>query len=209
MAQTSLHHCAHTYNTGHAHACMHAGYSRRNIHCFAGNRTLRVGTLWPKAWEGPSREKRKIPAVNPFFFYLFLDFSWLVWRDQCADPARSPTALQPHAFLSVPRPRSRRSARPARPRFLPLYRTRWAQMMGRVELRSKCWRKSLWCGTNIAKFPASPKRTNGAKTHSHAHAHTHTFTHTHTSTHIHTQHAKRGGGGNEEEAFSRRRGRRM
>jgi hypothetical protein len=51
-------------------------------------------------------EKRGTSSYKPPLFFLFSDFSWWQWRgDECADPARSPTALQPHAFLTVPRPR--------------------------------------------------------------------------------------------------------
>jgi hypothetical protein len=52
-------------------------------------------------------EKRGTSSYRPPpFFFLFSDFSWWEWRgDECADPVRSPTALQFHAFLTVPRPR--------------------------------------------------------------------------------------------------------
>jgi hypothetical protein len=50
-------------------------------------------------------EKRGTSSYKPPLFFLFSDFSWWQWRgDECADPARSPTALQPHALLTVPRP---------------------------------------------------------------------------------------------------------
>ncbi len=53
------------------------------------------------------RGKNEEPAViTPPLFFSLSDFSWWQWRgDECADPTRSPTALQPHAFLTVPRPR--------------------------------------------------------------------------------------------------------
>jgi len=51
-------------------------------------------------------EKRGTSSYKPPPFFFLFDFSWWQWRgDACADPARSPTALQPHAFLTVPRPR--------------------------------------------------------------------------------------------------------
>ncbi len=50
--------------------------------------------------------QRGTSSYKPPFLLFFSDFSWWQWRgDECADPARSPTALQTHAFLTVPRPR--------------------------------------------------------------------------------------------------------
>jgi hypothetical protein len=75
------------------------------------------------------REKEILAVINSlFFFSAFTDPRGCNWRDSCADPARSPTAFQPHALLPIPRPRSCRHTHPARPRIVPL-RTLWAPIL--------------------------------------------------------------------------------
>ena len=72
-------------------------------YCRCRSRVTQVTTRALKK-EGEKRGTSRYKP--PPFFFLFSDFSWWQWRgDECADPARSPTALQPHAFLTVPRPR--------------------------------------------------------------------------------------------------------
>ena len=136
MAQEPLHHWTHTGNTRHSHSGVQAGYSGRDLRSLAGRRAHRVGTATQgmgrtlgERTKKKGREKEILTVINsPFFFSAFTDPRGCNWRDSCADPARSPTAFQPHALLPIPRPRSCRSTRPARPRIVPL-RTLWAPIL--------------------------------------------------------------------------------
>jgi hypothetical protein len=137
MAQEPLHHWTHTGNTRHSHSGVHAGYSGRNLRSLAGRRAHRVGTATQgmgrtlgertKKKKG-ERERDSGSYKLSFFFSAFTDPRGCNWRDSCADPARSPTAFQPHALLPIPRPRSCRHTHPARPRIVPL-RTLWAPIL--------------------------------------------------------------------------------
>jgi hypothetical protein len=136
MTQEPLHHWTHTGNTRHSHSGVHAGYSGRDLRSLAGRRAQRVGTAIQgmertlgERTKKKRREKESLTVINsPFFFFAFTDPRGCNWGDSCADPARSPTAFQPHALLPIPRPRSCRHTRPVRPRIVPLL-TLWAPML--------------------------------------------------------------------------------